>query len=94
MDVMTKQSSKVEAMSLNSSDDIPSDDDMDMMEMASSSDEDDDIERDPNNQTMTEKIGEKLEMDQGGSEENSDAEKEESMDHGEMEFDMGDEVEG
>lgn len=49
MDVMTKQSSKVEAMSLNSSDDIPSDDDMDMMEMASSSDEDDDIERDPNN---------------------------------------------
>lgn len=33
-------------------------------------------------------------MDQAGSEENSDAEKEESMEDGEMEFDMGDEDEG
>jgi|TARA_B110000285_G_C14835433_1_gene472859 hypothetical protein len=32
----------VEAMSMNSSDDIPSDDDMDVMEIASSSDESDD----------------------------------------------------
>jgi hypothetical protein len=58
MDVMTKQSSMVEAMSMNSSDEIQSDDDMDVMELASSSDEsEDDIERDPNNQTITEKIG-------------------------------------
>ena len=75
MDQVTKQSSRVIAMSEHSSDEIPSEDDM-MMEMdsdMSDNDEEDDIERDPNSQTMQEPAFEKLEMEVKADEQASES---------------------